>query len=230
MKKLNPDLVNDPIAKAITLFALPMLVSFLFQQLYNTVDTVVVGNFLGEMPLAAIGATTAIFNLLIGFAIGIGSGFSIVTARYYGAGDKKMLKRTVAGALLIGALFVVIMMIISHFFIYDLLLLLNTPENIIDRAYSYIYIITMAVGVMFIYNLCAGMLRAIGNSFMPLVFLVISSILNIALDILLIAYFGMGIEGAAVATVIAQGISTVLIIIYIYKKTPILVPKRNTSL
>ena len=227
MKSLDVDLLKGNILKVLIIFAIPLFISNLFQQLYNTVDIMIVGNYLGDTSLAAIGACAAIYELLIGFALGVGNGFSIVTARSYGANDENLVKKSVAGSLVIGSGITIIIMIISKLFLLPLLELLNTPSNIIEEAYLYIFTVCIFVGVMFLYNLCAGILRAIGNSIMPLIFLIISSILNIGLDILFITKFNMGIRGAAVATVIAQGISAVLCIIYIYKKCPILIPKKE---
>lgn len=227
MFKLQVDLTRDNIVKALLTFALPIFFSSLFQQFYNTMDTMIVGHFLGEKSLAAIGATAAIYELLVGFALGVGNGLSIVSARAFGSQDEGLLKHSVASSILIGIGLTVIIMLISVIFMKPLLLLLNTPNNILDEAYLYIMLIALFVGVMFAYNLCAGLLRAIGNSFMPLVFLIISSVLNVGLDILFIAQFNMGIEGAAIATVIAQGVSCLLCIIYIYHRTKILVPSKK---
>lgn len=221
------DLLKDNILKALLLFAIPILISNVFQQLYNTMDTMIVGNVLGDTSLAAIGACAAVYELLIGFALGVGNGLSIVTARSYGAHDEDLLKKSVAGSIVIGMMITIIIMIISFLFLYPLLELLKTPTEIMKESYSYITMITMFVGVMFAYNLCAGLLRAIGNSVMPLVFLIISSLINVGLDLLFIIHFDMGIQGAAVATVIAQGISAILCIIYISKKCPILIPSRQ---
>ena len=227
MFKLNVDLTKDPILKALALFALPMFLSSLFQQFYNTMDTMIVGNYLGDTSLAAIGASGAIYELLVGFGLGVGNGLSIVTARAFGSKDEKQIKRSVAGSIVIGIALTILIMLISNVLLRPLLELLDTPANIIDESYAYISTITTCVGVMFAYNLCAGMLRAIGNSVMPLVFLIISSFLNIGLDILFITEFDMGIRGAAVATVIAQAISCVLCVLYIFKKTHVLVPKKE---
>ncbi|WP_044600119.1 MATE family efflux transporter, partial [Candidatus Stoquefichus massiliensis] len=221
------NLLKDNILKALLLFALPILISNIFQQLYNTMDTMIVGNVLGDTSLAAIGACAAVYELLIGFALGVGNGLSIVTARSYGAHDEDLLKKSVAGSIVIGIVITIVIMLISFLFLYPLLELLKTPTEIIKESYSYIIMITMFVGVMFAYNLCAGLLRAIGNSIMPLVFLIISSVINVGLDLLLIIYFHMGIQGAAIATVIAQGISAILCIYYIFKKCPILIPSRQ---
>ncbi|MEG0297407.1 MAG: MATE family efflux transporter [Clostridium sp.] len=227
MLNTNVDLLKGRILRSLIIFAIPLFISSLFQQLYNTVDIMIVGNVLGDTSLAAIGACAAVYELLVGFALGTGNGLSIVTARSYGSKDENLVKKSVAGSLVIGIGITLIIMVISMLFLHPLLEMLNTPENIIEESYSYISTITMFVGVMFLYNLCAGVLRAIGNSMMPLIFLIVSSILNIGLDILFITQFNMGIKGAAVATVIAQGVSAVLCIIYIIKKCPILIPKKE---
>lgn len=227
MFHLKVDLLKDNILKALLIFALPILIANIFQQLYNTMDTMIVGNFLGDTSLAAISACGAVYELLIGFALGVGNGLSIVTARSYGAHDKQLIKKSVAGSIVIGIGLTLVIMLISVIFLYPLLTLLHTPANIIDEAYSYISVVTIFVGVMFAYNLCAGLLRAIGNSVMPLVFLIISSIINVILDLLFITQFQMGVQGAAIATVIAQGISVFLCMIYIYQKTPILIPQKQ---
>lgn len=227
MINLNVDLIKGNILKSLIIFAIPIFISNVFQQLYNTMDTMIVGNYLGDTSLAAIGACAAIYELLIGFALGIGNGLSIVVARCYGLRDKELLKKSVAGSIVIGIFVTIVIMILSKVFLYPLLQFLNTPDNIIEESYTYISTVTIFVGIMFAYNLCAGLLRAIGNSFMPLVFLVISSALNVIMDILFITRFNMGIKGAAVATVIAQGISVILCVIYIYKKASILIPSKK---
>jgi len=224
---MKTDLLSGNIVKSLLVFAIPMFLSNIFQQLYNTADVVIVGYYLGEASLAAIGACTVIFELLIGFAMGVGGGFGIVVARSYGAGDQDLLKRTVAGAVVIGVLLTLFISVTASVFMMPILKLINIPEYIIDDAYSYISILIAFAIVLFSYNLCAGLLRAIGNSTMPLVFLVISSLLNIVLDILFITQFNMGVSGAAVATVAAQGISALLCLIYIYKKCPILIPQKK---
>lgn len=221
------DLLHGPIFKSLVIFAIPLLISNVFQQLYNTVDTMIVGNYLGDVSLAAIGSCTSIYDLLVGFALGIGNGLSIVTARSFGSGDHKLLKKSVASSIVIGAVSSIVITIIGTIILHPLLVLLDTPANIIEEAYSYISVITLFIVVMFAYNLCAGLMRAIGNSFMPLIFLIVSSCCNVVLDILFITSFNMGIQGAAVATVISQGISVLLCIVYIMKKTKILIPLKE---
>ena len=220
------NLMNGPILKSLLIFMLPIFVSNLFQQLYNTVDTMIVGNVLGDTALAAIGSCGSIYELLVGFGLGIGNGLAIVAARSYGAQDEELLKRTVAGSLVIGLVASLVITLVGFFGLHPLLVLLDTPAEILEQAYSYILIIDLGVIIMFAYNLCAGLLRAIGNSFMPLVFLILSSLLNVALDLLFIAGMSLGVAGAAVATVLAQGVSVVLCVIYVCKKTPILLPEK----
>ncbi|MBQ7795302.1 MAG: MATE family efflux transporter [Lachnospiraceae bacterium] len=221
------DFLHGPIIKSVIIFAIPLLISSIFQQLYNMVDTMIIGHYLGDDSLAAMGACSSIYSLLVGFALGIGSGMSIVNARSFGAGDLDKLKRSVASSICIGLCVALTATLLGRFALRPLLEILNTPENIIDEAYAYVSTIVSGVIVTLSYNLCSGMLRAIGNSFMPLVFLIISSILNVCLDLLFIVQFSMGVRGAAIATVMSQGVSAVLCATYIIRKTPILVPKKE---
>ena len=225
--RMNVDLMHGPIFKSLVLFMLPILVSSLFQQLYNTVDTMIVGNVLGDTALAAIGSCGAIYELLVGFGLGIGNGLAIVAARAYGAQDEDLLKKTVAGSLVIGLIASLVITAAGFLGLRPLLELLDTPAEILEDAYSYIIVIDLGVLVMFAYNLCAGLLRAIGNSVMPLVFLLISSALNVVLDLWFIAGLGMEVKGAAVATVLAQGVSVVLCVLYVAARVRILLPERR---
>ena len=225
--RMNVDLMHGPIFKSLVLFMLPILVPSLFQQLYNTVDTMIVGNVLGDTALAAIGSCGAIYELLVGFGLGIGNGLAIVAARAYGAQDEDLLKKTVAGSLVIGLIASLVITAAGFFGLRPLLELLDTPAEILEDAYGYIIVIDLGVLVMFAYNLCAGLLRAIGNSVMPLVFLLISSALNVVLDLWFIAELGMGVKGAAVATVLAQGVSVVLCVLYVAARVRILLPERR---
>ena len=164
------DLLNGNIFLSMLIFAVPILLSNLFQQLYNTMDTVIVGNILGETSLAAIGAATPVYDLMIGFALGVGNGLSIVTARSFGSKDMELLKRSVAVSIVIGAGISLALTAGSRWFLLPFLKLLHTPAEILYESYHYISMITLFTFVMFAYNLCAGILRAVGNSFMPLVF------------------------------------------------------------
>ncbi|MBQ9152258.1 MAG: MATE family efflux transporter [Solobacterium sp.] len=224
-RRTQVDLLHGPIMKSLVLFMIPIVISNIFQQFYNAVDTAIVGNFLGETSLAAIGSCSAVFEMLVNFSMSLGNGFSIVCGRSFGSGDENTMKKSVAGAMMIGFVTCIVISLLSVFALKPLLQLIHTPAAVIDESYSYIRVIGLGIIVMFSYNLCSGMLRAIGNSVMPLVFLIISSLLNIVLDILLITAFNMGVVGAAVATVIAQGVSVVLCVIYILTRTRILVPE-----
>lgn len=226
-KSSSVDLLHGPILRSMLIFAIPLFFSGVFQQLYNTMDTVIIGHTLGDEALAAMGAAGAVYDLLMGFAFGIGNGLAIVTARSFGSGDMGLLKKSVAASLVIGACITAVMTIVVRFILYPFLGVLNTPAEIIDQSYAYVSTITLFMVVMFAYNLCAGLLRAIGNSVMPLVFLILSTMLNIVLDLFFITQLGMGVRGAAAATVIAQGVSVAACIIYIGKKARMLIPEKS---
>ena len=226
MKKVKSiDLLSSPIVSSLLTFALPILISNALQQFYNAADATIVGNFLGFNSLAAIGATSAIYELIVGFAIGIANGMGIVVARHFGAGDIEKIKKAVAGSIVIGSVLSLAVMLVGGVWLYGLLRLVHIPENIIDEAYSYIYIIIIFFFLTFFYNWSASMLRAIGNSLTPLLILLVTSVINIGLDILFITRFNTGIKGAAIATVISQAISALLCIIYMYIRADILIPK-----
>ena len=224
---MNVDLMHGPIFKNLLLFMLPIFISNLFQQLYNTVDTMIVGNVLGDTALAAIGSCGSIYELLVGFGLGIGNGLAIVAARSYGAQDHDLLKKTVAGSLVIGLVASLCITLAGVLGLHPLLLMLDTPAEILEEAYSYIIVIDLGVIVMFLYNLCAGLLRAIGNSVMPLMFLLISSALNVGLDLWFIAGVGMGVRGAALATIIGQIVTCILSALYFRKPKTFALDRRS---
>ncbi|WP_087231812.1 MULTISPECIES: MATE family efflux transporter [unclassified Faecalibacterium] len=221
------DLLHGPIFRNLLLFAIPIFISNLFQQLYNAADAMIVGNVLGDTSLAAVGACASIYELLVGFGLGIGNGLAIVTARAYGAQDPDKVKKTVAGSMVIGLVASALITIFGLLFLRPLLQALDTPPEILDEAYSYIIEIARFVVVMFAYNLCAALLRAVGNSVMPLVFLIFSSCLNVGLDYWFVAGLEMGVRGAAVATVLSQALSVALCIVYILRYAKHLVPSRR---
>ncbi len=226
-KSSSVDMLHGPILKSMLMFAIPLFFSSVFQQLYNTMDTVIIGHTLGDEALAAMGAAGAVYDLLMGFSFGIGAGLAVVTARSFGSGDMDYLKKSVASSVVIGACITAVITVSVQFVLYPFLEVLNTPPEIIEQSYEYVSTITLFIVVMFAYNLCAGLLRAIGNSVMPLVFLILSSVLNIALDIFFITNLQMGVRGAAVATVIAQGVSVVCCLVYIAKKAKIMIPGKK---
>ena len=223
----NHSLTEGSIAKGLLFFVIPLFFSNQFQQLYNTIDTLLVGHFLGDNALAAMGATAAIFELIVQFSNGCGTGFSIVTARYFGSKNEDELKKSVATSLILGLIISIAITIVSYVFMPSLLTLLKTPRIIYNDSLNYIRCISAFLIITMFYNLGAGMLRAIGDSLRPLIVLLCCSIINIALDIFCITILDMGVLGAGVATVIAQGISTIICFFLIWKDAKILIPKKE---
>lgn len=217
-------LLEGNITKGLLLFGIPLFFSNLFQTLYNTVDTILVGHYLGDASLAAMGATTAVFELIVGFATGAGAGFGIVAGHYFGAKDEAGLKKSIASSIVISALLSLVLTLTAFFGMPYLLQILNTPADIFDQSLSYIRIIILFMTITVYYNLIAGMLRAVGDSMAPLMFLFISCVINVFLDILFITQTGLGVAGAAYATIIAQFISTIVSLVYIVFKKKLLIP------
>lgn len=208
--------------KLILSFALPMIFGNVFQQLYNMVDTIIVGKYVGVDALAAVGSTGAINFLVIGFALGICSGFSIPVAQSFGAGNHSEMRQYVANSMYLSAAAAVILTVTTMLLTGPILRITNTPEEIYNDAYHYIIVIFAGISATIFYNMLAGILRALGDSKTPLVFLGISSVLNIILDLTFIIVFKMGVFGASFATVISQGISALLCLFYIIKNYDIL--------
>lgn len=219
------ELTSGNPAKVIFAFSVPIIIGNLFQQLYSMIDTIIVGRTIGVDAIAALGSTSYISTLIIGFMSGLTNGFSIITARHYGAGDSVKMRRSVAGTIIIGLAVSAVLTVSSIFFIKPFMHLLNTPADIFDEAYSYISVTLFFMVTAMLYNMSAGVLRAVGDSITPLVFLIISSAMNVGLDILFIAKFGMGVSGAAYATIISQAVSFILCCIYIVIRFPYLIPK-----
>lgn len=208
--------------KLILSFALPMIFGNVFQQLYNMVDTIIVGKYVGVDALAAVGSTGAINFLVIGFALGICSGFSIPVAQSFGAGNHSQMRQYVANSMYLSAAAAVILTVTTMLLTGPILRITNTPEEIYNDAYRYIIVIFAGISATIFYNMLAGILRALGDSKTPLVFLGISSVLNIILDLTFIIVFKMGVFGASFATVISQGISALLCLFYTIKNYDIL--------
>jgi putative MATE family efflux protein len=208
--------------KLIIAFALPMIFGNIFQQLYSMVDTVIVGKYVGVDALAGVGSTGAINFLVIGFALGICSGFSIKIAQSFGAGDYSSMRKYIANSVYLSAAAAIILTVGTMLLTKPILRLMNTPEDIFIHAYNYIIIIFAGISATIFYNMLAGILRAVGDSKTPLMFLIISSVINIALDLLFIIVFNMGVKGAGYATVISQGVSAFLCLFYMRKNYAIL--------
>lgn len=208
--------------KIILDFTFPIFIGNVFQQFYNMADTVIVGKFVGTKALAAVGSTGTIMFLILGFVLGMTAGFTVLTAQKFGAGDMKAMRQTVGGAAVLSILVTIVLTAGSMLFMKSLLHFMHTPADIFDDAYSYIMIICAGIAAQMLYNLLASVLRALGNSKVPLYFLILSALLNIVLDLVLIIVFHLGAPGAAYATVISQGVSGVLCLVYIVKKIPVL--------
>lgn len=209
-------------AKQILYFSIPLLIGNLFQQFYNMADTFIVGRTLGSNALAAVGCTGGLTFLLQGFATGTTAGMSIVTAQRFGAQDEEGVKRSFAVSCLISILVTIALTIFGLLATGPLLQVLRTPAEIFDDAYRYFIFIVGGLASCMLFNLMSNAMRAVGDSISPLVFLVIACVLNIILDWTFILHLGMGVEGAAIATLVAQFLSGFLCIFYIKWKVPVL--------
>ncbi len=204
------DMTQGSPVKLILAFAIPLFIGNIFQQIYSVVDTAVAGYCLGDGAIAAIGATSSLYALLIDFASGLNSGCAIVVTQCFGAHDEKKLKSAIAGMIELDTGVTLALTLLSLIFLRPLMRFLNTPESIFEQAYAYIVVICAGMIATIAYNLFSSILRAFGNSRTSLYFLIISSALNMGMDLLFVAVLGMGVSGAALATVIAEGISALL--------------------
>lgn len=213
--------------KLILGFAFPMFLGLLFQQFYSLVDTMIVGKYLGVDPFAGVGSTGSLNFIVIGFCMGLCSGFSVPISQSFGAKDFPLLRKMVTNSVWLCTFFSVVITTLMLLFCRPVLTWMNTPENIFEYAYIYIFIIFAGIPCTILYNMTAAILRALGDSKSPIIFLAISSAINIGLDLLLIIVFRMGVDGAALATVVSQGVSGVISIIYIKKKFDILAMEKG---
>ena len=200
------DMAKGSPSKLITKFIIPIIIGNIFQQLYSMVDTIIVGRFVGVDALAAVGATGSVSFLILGFTQGLTTGFTVLTAQRFGAGDREGMRKSIGSAAILSVIVTIVMTAVSMASMDRLLRVMNTPEDIFDMTKEYIMIICAGIACNVLYNLLSSILRAIGNSVVPLVLLVIASVTNIVLDYVLIVYGHMGVGGAAYATIISQGI------------------------
>lgn len=221
------DLTKGFPAKLIFLFTIPLLVGNIFQQFYNMVDMIIVGQTLGKEALAAVGSTGSITFLIIGFAQGLSTGLSIITAQRFGAKDYRRVRRSFAVSVVISLIVTVILTVASLLLIDPLLHVMQTPSDIYDQAKEFITIILGGMFASMAFNLLSNMIRALGDSRTPLFFLIFAVIINVVLDLLFIINFQMGVAGAAWATIIAQLASSVMCYLYILKKIPLLQLKKR---
>ena len=216
------DMTNGSPSKHILGFAVPMLFGMLFQQFYNLVDTIIVGKTLGVEALAGVGATGSINFMIIGFCMGVCNGFVIPVAQCFGAKKPSDLRKYVFNGYICSVVFAIVLTLASVIFCRRILIVMNTPTDIIDHAYNYIVVIFIGIPTVFLYNMVSGVIRSLGDSKTPVVFLVLSSIINVVLDFFLILVCNMGVAGAGWATVTSQLISGLTCLIYMYKKYDIL--------
>ena len=216
------DLTHGKPAKIILYFALPILIGNLFNLAYNLADTRIVGTYLGNDALAAVGSISTLNDLLVGFVVGLANGFAVIMAQYFGSGDRNKSRKVFALSILMGLIVTAVIVAGSFIFMGGLLEWMNVMDEHREAATAYITVIIAGLFFSIIYNVLAGNLRAIGDAYTPLIFLVLSAVLNVALDILCVKYLGMGVKGAAVATVASQAVSVILCFIYTWKKYPFL--------
>lgn len=224
---MTNDMTKGSPLKIFIWFSIPLLIGNIFQQLYSMVDTIIVGRFVGVDALAAVGSTGSMFFLANGMILGLTSGFSVLVSQKFGAKDEVALKKSVASNITLTIISTIIITVVALLAKNPLLHLMNTPDNIFKDANTYITIIYAGIFTQTAYNMAAGVLRALGDSKTPLYFLMISSVLNIVLDLVFIINFKMGVAGAAYATNIAQGFSAILCLLYSYKKFKVLRLKKE---
>lgn len=208
-------------------FAIPLFIGNIFQQFYSMVDTMVVGRCLGDVGIAAIGATASLYSLLINFANGLNSGYGIVVTQQFGAHNIKKMRQAIAGMMLLDLAVCLVLTGAALVFLEPLMRFLNTPADVFEMAHSYIRVICCGILATIGYNLFAAILRSVGNSRTPLMFLILSSFLNIALDLLFVAVFRWGVAGAAAATVVAQASSAVLCGLYVFRNYREYLPEKE---
>ena len=204
------DMTEGSPAKKIVLFTIPMLIGNIAQQLYNTVDSIVVGKYVGDNALAAVGSASPIFNLLLVLFVGVSTGTGIMVSQYFGAKEKENLSKCIGNSIILTIIATVIIMVVSLFAVDPILAILGTPDSIIGWCHDYLMILLLGVGGMAFYNILGGVLRGLGDSTSALVYLLIATVINIILDVYFVAVVGMGVAGVALATVIAQTVSAIL--------------------
>ena len=219
------ELTSGRPVKLIIGFALPVLLGLAFQQAYTLTDTIIIGRQLGENSLAAVGSTSAVVSLMFNIINGLVTGFAIIIAKNFGAGDHDEMRRSIARTMTFSGIAAAAIILGIAFFIDPLLHALDTPEGIFDEARTYLFIVDLGLAATLFYNLESAILRAVGDSVIPLIILVISTVINIGLDLLMVVALDMGVAGAAMATVIAQLVSAVVCLIYLIRKRPFLIVK-----
>lgn len=206
------DMTEGSIWRHLIQFAVPMMIGMLFQQLYNTVDTIIVGQFVGKAALAAVGSTSPIINTLVGFAVGLASGGTVIISQSYGAHDYPALSKAVHTAVALTLIMSVVLSLLGVFIVTPLLNMMGTPADVFAEAHTYLTIYFAGMLGLLVYNMGSGILRAVGDSTRPLYFLIFSAVVNTVLDLVFVVLFDMGVAGVAWATLIAQALSALLVL------------------
>lgn len=217
---MSKELLQGSETKAMIKFAVPMIIGNLFQQMYNVADTIIVGRFIGYGALAAVGSSFAIMVFLTSIILGLCMGSSAVFSFYFGAGDIDSMKSSFFASLCFIGIVTIIINILALTFIDEILAFMRTPDEILTETKTYLQIVFYGIGFTSVYNYFSAIMRSMGNSVVPLVFLILAAVINIVLDIIFIVPYGMGVGGAAYATVIAQGLSAISIGVYCILKVP----------
>lgn len=207
----NTDMIGGGIFRSIFWFSVPLLIGNFFQQLYNTVDSYVVGNYVNTSALAAVGASTPVINMLVGFFMGLSAGAGVVISQYFGAQKGDEMSKAVHASMALTALLSLIFTVLGLAFTRPLLVAIGVPEDVLPHSSLYLMIYFTGITFSLFYNMGAGVLRAVGDSTHPLIYLAAACMVNVVLDFLFVCGFHMGIAGAAIATVIAQGVSCVMV-------------------
>jgi putative MATE family efflux protein len=221
---VNDMTVGSPL-RAITTFAIPLIMGYILQQMYLIIDAAIVGRWIGVEALAAVGASSSIMFLIMGFCNGSCAGFAIPVAQAFGAKDYAKMRAYVSNSIRIAIVFAVVITFLSCIFCGKILNLVNTPTDVFDDAYTFLILQFAAIPFTIAYNLLSGQIRALGNSKQPFYFLIAASLVNILLDVVLILIMGLGVEGAGIATWLSQGFSVALCVWYIKKHMQILIPQ-----
>ena len=219
---MEKDMTKGSPMKLILGFAVPLLFGLLFQQFYSMVDTIIVGHYLGVNALASVGATGSVNFLIIGFCMGVCNGFAIPIAQEFGAGNEKNLRKYVTNSVWLAVAFAIVMTITVVLLCRPILRLMRTPDNIIDGSYSYIVIIFLGIPVTYLYNMTSAIIRSLGDSKTPVIFLTMAALLNIVLDLICIIVFHWGVAGAAIATVVSQAVAGICCFLFMRKKFSVL--------
>lgn len=215
--KKTVDLTEGPFLKKMIVFAIPLIVSGLLQSFYNAADLIIVGLFKGDVAVAAVGSTGALTNLIVGLFMGLSVGAGVTVAHYVGAKEHAEVRKVAHTAILLSAILGVIIGVAGFFAAESLLRMMATPENVIDLATLYMKIIFIGVPASMVYNYAASMIRSVGDSKRPMIFLAVAGIVNVILNIVLVTAFGMGVDGVAIATIVSQYLSAIMSLVYLFK-------------